>query len=64
MNFNFQNKIILATHFSCFQFSIAQKKEETIGSEVVNVVKPHANDSDAFKRNSNLDDDGNTKGNN
>jgi hypothetical protein len=48
MNFNFQNKIIRHT-FSCFQFSIAQKKEETIGSEVVNVVKPYITISDAFK---------------
>jgi hypothetical protein len=64
MNFNFQNKIILATLLVAFQFSIAQKKEETIGSEVVNVVKPYTPTiSDAFKikETPNLDDDGNTK---
>ena len=47
-----------------FQFTIAQKKEETIGSEVVNVVKPYtATISDAFKvpETAVLDDEGNAK---
>jgi hypothetical protein len=64
MNFNFQNKIILALLLIAFQLSFAQKKEETIGSEVVNVVKPYTPSiSDAFKikETPNLDDDGNAK---
>jgi hypothetical protein len=43
---------------------VSQKKRETIGSEVVNVVKPYTPTiSDAFKIKEmpNLDDDGNTK---
>ena len=45
-------------------FSFAQKKEENIGTEVVNVVKPYTPTiSDAFKIKETpvLDDDGNTK---
>lgn len=64
MNFNFQNKIILGGLLMAFQFTIAQKKEETIGSEVVNVVKPYtATISDAFKvpETAVLDDEGNAK---
>lgn len=64
MNFNFQNKIILAVLLVVFQLSFGQKKEETIGSEVVNVVKPYTPSiSDAFKiqETPNLDDDGNAK---
>ena len=64
MNFNFQNKIILTAFLVAFQLTVAQKKEETIGSEVVNVVKPYTPTiSDAFKIKEmpNLDDDGNAK---
>ncbi|WP_291123129.1 TonB-dependent receptor [Flavobacterium sp. UBA6046] len=46
------------------QFSFAQKKEENIGTEVVNVVKPYTPTiSDAFKVKETpvLDDEGNTK---
>lgn len=46
------------------QFSIAQKKEENIGTEVVNVVKPYTPTiSDAFKvkETPELNDEGNTK---
>lgn len=64
MNFNSLNKIILAVLLIAFQLSLAQKKEETIGSEVVNVVKPYTPSiSDAFKikETPNLNDDGNAK---
>jgi hypothetical protein len=64
MNFNFQNKIIITAFLVAFQLVVSQKKEETIGSEVVNVVKPYTPTiSDAFKIKEmpNLDDDGNTK---
>lgn len=47
-----------------FQFSLAQKKQENIGTEVVNVVKPYTPTiSDAFKvkETPSLDDEGNTK---
>jgi hypothetical protein len=62
MNFNFQN-IIITAFLVAFQLVVSQKKE-TIGSEVVNVVKPYTPTiSDAFKIKEmpNLDDDGNTK---
>lgn len=45
-------------------FSLAQKKEENIGTEVVNVVKPYSPTiSDAYKirENAELDDEGNTQ---
>ena len=64
MNFNFQNKLLIATFLVAFQLTFAQKKEETIGSEVVNVVKPYTPTiSDAFKikETPNLDDEGNAK---
>ena len=47
-----------------FQFSFAQKKQENIGTEVVNVVKPYTPTiSDAYKVSETpvLDDEGNTK---
>jgi hypothetical protein len=47
-----------------FQFSLAQKKQENIGTEVVNVVKPYTPTiSDAFKvkETPSLDDEGNSK---
>jgi len=64
MKFNFQNKIAIALFLVAFQFSFAQKKEENIGSEVVNVVKPYTPTlSDAFKVQETpvLDDEGNAK---
>ncbi|CAM2769218.1 porin family protein [Flavobacterium frigoris] len=64
MKFNFQNKIIIAVLLMVLQVSFAQKKEENIGSEVVNVVKPYTPAiSDAFKVQETpvLDDDGNAK---
>ena len=63
MKINFKNIIALAL-FLTFQFSLAQKKGENIGTEVVNVVKPYTPTiSDAFKIKENpiLDDEGNTK---
>ena len=36
MKFNFQNKVSIAVLLMVLQVSFAQKKEETIGSEVVN----------------------------
>jgi len=64
MKFNFQNKITITLFLVAFQFSFAQKKEENIGSEVVNVVKPYTPTlSDAFKVQETpvLDDEGNAK---
>ena len=46
----FQNNIGLVIILMAFQFSFAQKKDENIGTEVVNVVKPYTPTiSDAFK---------------
>jgi hypothetical protein len=64
MKFNFQNKISIAVLLMVFQVSFAQKKDENIGSEVVNVVKPYTPAiSDAFKVQETpiLDDEGNAK---
>ena len=42
--------IILVTLLASFQLTFAQKKDENIGSEVVNIVKPYSPTiSDAFK---------------
>ena len=42
--------IIIITVIFSFQFGLAQKKDENIGSEVVNIVKPYSPTiSDAFK---------------
>jgi len=63
MKINFKNIIALVL-FITFQFSFAQKKEENIGTEVVNVVKPYTPTiSDAFKIKETpvLDDEGNAK---
>ena len=50
MKINFQHKIILSTFVFALQFSVAQKKDDNIGTEVVNVVKPYTPTiSDAFK---------------
>jgi hypothetical protein len=46
----FQNNKVLVLLILAFQFSFAQKKDENIGTEVVNVVKPYTPSiSDAFK---------------
>jgi hypothetical protein len=60
MKFNFQNKITIAFFLMVLQVSFAQKKEENIGSEVVNVVKPYtAAISDALRPETPvLDDEG------
>ncbi len=63
MKINFKNIIAVAL-FLTFQFSFAQKKEENIGTEVVNVVKPYTPTiSDAFKAKETpaLEEEGNTK---
>jgi hypothetical protein len=63
MKINFKNSFALAL-FLTFQFSLAQKKGENIGTEVVNVVKPYTPTiSDAFKVKETpvLDDEGNSK---
>ncbi len=45
-----KNKIIIILLIACFQTTFAQKKDENIGTEVVNVVKPYSPTvSDAFK---------------
>lgn len=62
MKINFQNKTIILILLFVFQLSFAQKKEETIGTETVNVVKPYSPTiSDAFKvkETPSLDDKGN-----
>ncbi len=64
MKFNFQNKTAIVLMVVAFQFSFAQIKEDNIGSEVVNVVKPYTPTlSDAFKVRETvvLDDEGNAK---
>ncbi|MNS33079.1 hypothetical protein D3C72_651830 [compost metagenome] len=64
MKINFQNSIIISCVLLVFQFSLAQKKQENIGTEVVNVVKPYTPTiSDAFKvkETPSLDDEGNAK---
>lgn len=62
MKINFRNKTIILILLFVFQLSFAQKKEETIGTETVNVVKPYSPTiSDAFKvkETPSLDDTGN-----
>src|SRR6478672_20580 len=50
MKINFQNKIAVVMLLVASQYSFAQKKDENIGTEVVNVVKPYTPTiSDAFK---------------
>jgi hypothetical protein len=63
MNFNFQNKIILATLLVAFSFLLRKEGgDNRIRSSKCGQTTRQR--FDAFKRNSNLDDDGNTKGNN
>jgi hypothetical protein len=64
MKINFQYKIVIVTVLFGTQLTIAQKKDQNIGNEVVNVVKPYTPTiSDAFKvkETPSLDDDDNTK---
>src|SRR6187200_1635293 len=63
MKFNSQHKITILI-LLVTQISFAQKKDENIGTEVVNVVKPYTPTiSDAFKvkETPTLDDEDNTK---
>ncbi|KIO51306.1 TonB-dependent receptor [Flavobacterium hibernum] len=62
MKINCQNKIIILLVMFVVQLSFSQKKQETIGTETVNVVKPYSPTiSDAFKvkETPSLDDAGN-----
>lgn len=62
MKLNCRHKIIILLVLFAAQFSIAQKKNESIGTETVNVVKPYSPTiSDAFKVKEipSLDDSGN-----
>lgn len=68
MKFNFSNKISLLLFLMTLQFAFAQKKEpkkdENIGSEEVNIVKPYTptiSDASKIQDSPNLDDDGNAK---
>ena len=64
MKINFQYKIAIVTVLFGTQLTIAQKKDQNIGNEVVNVVKPYTPTiSDAFKvkETPSLDDDDNSK---
>ncbi|KDN54999.1 porin family protein [Flavobacterium seoulense] len=68
MKFHFSKKIIVLLFLMVLQFSFAQKKdpkkEENIGSEVVNVVKPYTptiSDASKIQESPVLDDDGNAK---
>ena len=64
MKINFQNKITILSVLCLTQFSFSQKKDENIGTEVVNVVKPYSPSiSDAFKvkETPTLDDDETSK---
>jgi hypothetical protein len=50
MTIKFQYKVALVLAFAGLQTAFAQKKDENIGSEVVNIVKPYTPTiSDAFK---------------
>ncbi|WP_264520763.1 TonB-dependent receptor [Flavobacterium sp. N1994] len=64
MKINFQHKITIIAFLFAIQFSFAQKKDDNIGTEVVNVVKPYTPTiSDAFKvkETPTLDDDDTSK---
>ncbi|MEI7508188.1 MAG: hypothetical protein WCJ62_01845 [Flavobacterium sp.] len=64
MKMNFKYKIAITVVFLITQISFAQKKDENIGTEVVNVVKPYTPTiSDAFKvkETPTIDDEDNTK---
>jgi len=64
MKINFHNKIAFILLLTASQIAVAQKKDENIGTEVVNVVKPYTPTiSDAFKVKETpvLEDEDNTK---
>ena len=64
MKINFQYKIAILVVVLATQISFAQKKDENIGTEVVNVVKPYTPTiSDAFKvkETPSLEDEDNSK---
>lgn len=64
MKFNFSNKISLLLFLMLFQFSFAQKKDNAIGSEEVNIVKsytPTISDASKIQESPVLDDAGNAK---
>lgn len=64
MTKTFQYKIATVLLLACMQTTFAQKKDENIGTEVVNVVKPYTPSiSDAFKvkETPTLDDDDTSK---
>ncbi|MFZ4105389.1 TonB-dependent receptor [Flavobacterium sp.] len=64
MKIKFQYKILIIVVLFCSQISIAQKKDENIGTEIVNVVKAYTPTiSDAFKvkETPTLDDEDNSK---
>lgn len=64
MKFNIQYKIATVVLLVASQYTFAQKKDENLGTEVVNVVKPYSPSiSDAFKVKETpmLDDEQNTK---
>ncbi|MEY2868023.1 MAG: hypothetical protein RIR01_437 [Bacteroidota bacterium] len=64
MKFNFSKKIIVSLFLMVVQFSFAQKKNENIGSEEVNVVKaytPTISDASKIQESPVLDDEGNAK---
>lgn len=64
MKIKIQYKILTILILSCVQTLFAQKKEENIGTEVVNVVKsytPTISDAYKVKETPNLDDDENSK---
>jgi hypothetical protein len=64
MKIKFQYKILIIAVLFCSQISIAQKKDENIGTEIVNVVKAYTPTiSDAFKvkETPTLDDEDNSK---
>ncbi len=64
MKIKFQYKILIIVVLLCSQISIAQKKDENIGTEIVNVVKAYTPTiSDAFKvkETPTLDDEDNSK---
>ena len=64
MKINFQYKVAILVVLLATQISFSQKKDENIGTEVVNVVKPYTPTiSDAFKvkETPSLDDEDNSK---
>lgn len=64
MKFNFSKKISLLLFLMALQFAFAQKKNQNIGSEEVNIVKPYTptvSDASKIQESPVLDDEGNAK---